>query len=163
MTIISDATSLILLAKAGLLELLTNRNKVIVPKLVYEEVVKGKIKGRADSMLVEKLVAEKKLSVMSVNKSIKNKIEKMFNLKGGELEVVSLALGKTCAIITDDKKCLNAAKALKIDFITSLDVIAVFNKKGIIKKEGALECIGILEEYGWYAKDLIKSYKEAIK
>lgn len=163
MTIVSDATSLILPAKAGLLELFANRNKVIVPKSVYEEVAKGKIKGRIDSMLVEKLVAEKKLSVMPVNKSVKNKIEKMFNIRGGELEVVSMALGKSHAIITDDKKCLNAAKALKIDFITSLDVIAAFYKKGIIKKERALECIGILEEYGWYARDLIKSYKEAIK
>ena len=163
MTIISDGTSIILLTKAGLLELFVNRNKVIVPKLVYGEVVKGKIKGRGDSMLVEKLVTEKKLSVMPVNKATKNKIEKMFNLKGGELEVISLALGKPHAIITDDKKCLNAAKALKINFITSLDVIAVFYKKGIIKKESALECIDILEEYGWYARDLIKSYKEAIK
>ena len=163
MTIISDASSLILLAKAGVLELFANRNKVIAPKLVYEEVARGKDKGREDSILIERLKTEKKLIIMAVNKKTKNKIQKTFNLKGGELEVISFAFGKNHTIITDDKKCINAAKALKINFINSLDVILVLHKKGAMRKEKALECIETLEEYSWYSKDLIKSYKEALK
>ena len=65
--------------------------------------------------------------------------------------------------MSDDKKCLNAAKALGINFITSLDVVTAMYKKHIITKEKALRCIEGLEEYGWYAKDLIKKYREAIK
>ena len=163
MTIISDATSLILLAKAELLELFVNRNKVIVPKLVYGEVAKGKDKGRADSMLVEKLVNEKKLSIVTAHKARKNKIEKAFNLRGGELEVISFALGKNDVILTDDKKCLNAAKALNMNFINSLDVTIALHKNGAISKEKAMECVDILEEYGWYAKDMIKRYREVLK
>lgn len=163
MTIICDATSLILLAKVDLLEIFVKRNNVIVPKLVYDEVIKGKEKGRGDSMLVQRLVIEKHLSVKYVNKSLKNKIEKLFNLRGGEQEVIALAFKKKHTILSDDKKCLNAAKALKIDFITSLDVILALYKKGAISKERALECIDTLEDYGWYAKNLIQNYKEAIK
>ena len=163
MTIVSDATSLVLLAKASLLEIFAERNKIIVPKLVHQEVIKGKDKGREDSMLLERLVAEKQLSVMSVNQHIKNKFEKLFNLKGGELEVIAFATRKRHTVLTDDKKCINAAKALEINFITSLDVILALYKKGVISKEKAIQSVEVLEEYGWYAKDLIKSYKEAIK
>lgn len=163
MTIIADSTALILLAKVSLLETFVNRNHVITSKIVYEEVVKGKEKGRRDSLLVEKLVHENKLKLKTAEKSIKNKIEKLFNLKAGELEVVSLAYNTKHTILSDDKKCLNAAKALEIDFINSLDVTVVLYKKEVITKEKVLKCIEELEEYGWYAKDFIKHYKETIK
>ena len=140
MTIISDAVSLILLAKISLLETFANRNKIVVPNLVYEEVIKGKEKGRWDSMLVERLAAEKKLIINISDKIKENKIRKLFNLKGGELEVISLAFDKHL-VLTDDKKCLNAAKALNLGFITSLDVVmALYNKKAVTKRK-ALECI----------------------
>lgn len=163
MTIISDSTALILLAKAGILETFTSHNTIIVPKAVYEEVIKGKDTGREDSLLTERLVYEHKLIIKIPNNSVKNSIQKLFNLKGGELDVIALAHKTNDTILTDDKKCLNAAKALEIGFITSLDVIAALSKKKIISKEKANECINKLEEYGWYARDLIKKYKEAIK
>lgn len=163
MTIISDATSLILLAKIDLLEKFVEDNEVIMPKLVYEEIIKGKDKGREDSMLVERLVTEKILLIKSPDNKFKEKLEKMFNLKGGELEVVSLAIGKTNVILSDDKKCINTAKTLKINFITSLDVVVALYKKCRISKEKALESLDGLSEYGWYAKDLVKNYREVIK
>ena len=163
MTIIADATALILLAKVSVLETFADRNKIIVPKIVYEEVVRGKETGRNDGILAEKLIQEKKLTLKIPNNSIKNKIGKLFNLKAGELEVISLAYKTKHIILSDDKKCLNAAKALEIEFITSLDVIISLYKKKVITKEKALECINGLEDYGWYAKDLIRLYREAIK
>ena len=163
MTIIADATALILLAKVTVLEKFVSRNIVITSKMVYEEVVVGKEKSRKDSVLVERLVQEKKLNLRKPTKSIKNKLEKLFNLKAGELEVVSLAYKTKHIILSDDKKCLNAAKGLGIDFITSLDIIVTLYRKSIITQEKAKECIEELEEYGWYSKDLVKNYKEAVK
>ena len=163
--IISDSTSLILLAKIGLLEIFVGRNKIVIPGVVYREVIKGKEKGREDSMLVERLVAERKLTIKSPARLLSNKIKSLFNLKGGEREVIALAssLKDKCTILTDDKKCLSSAKALNINFIISLDVVVVLYVRNAIKKEVALECINKLEEYGWYHKDLIKTYREAIK
>lgn len=163
MTIVADATALILLAKVTILEKFVNRNDVITSKIVYEEVIIDKEKGRKDSILVEKLVQEKKLRIKIPKKTIKTKIEKLFNIRAGELEVISLAYKTKHIILTDDKKCLNTAKALGMDFITSLDVVIAMYKKSIINKEKAMECIEELEEYGWYSKDLIKHYKEELK
>jgi len=163
MTIITDATSLILLAKISILEIFVNRNVVVTSEIVYEEVIKGKEIGRTDSMLTEKLVQENKLKVKTPNRDTKINIEKLFNLKFGELEIVSLAHKTKNTILTDDKKCINAAKALDIDFITTLDVVIALYKKKAITKGKAVECIDKLENYGWYSKDLIKIYKEKIK
>ena len=163
MTIIADATALILLSKVSILETFVNRNNIITSKIVYQEVVRGKEKGREDSILVERLVQENKIKLKIPNESIKNNIERLFNLKDGELEIVSLVYKTSHTILSDDKKCLNVAKALGIGFITSLDVIIVQLKKKAITKKKALGCIDELEEYGWYSKNLIKYYKEAIK
>lgn len=163
MTIIADATALILLAKASVLETFLDRNDVVTSEVVYEEVAKGKEKGRADSMLVERLVKEHKLSLKNPVKSVKDKISKFFNIHKGELDVVSLAYKTNHTVLTDDKKCFNAAKALRIGFITSLDVVIALFKREAITKEKALECLNNLDEYGWYSKDLIKSYKEEAK
>jgi predicted nucleic acid-binding protein len=163
MTIIADSTALILLARVSVLETFIKRNDVITSKVVYEEVVKGKEIGRSDSILVEKLVHRKNLKVKSPNNSIKNNVQKLFNLKGGELEVISLAYKTNNTILSDDKKCLNAAKALGIDYIISLDVIIVLFKKKVITKKKALKSIQELEGYGWYAKDLSQAYMEEIK
>ena len=163
MTIVADATALILLAKVTVLEKFANRNEVIISKIVYEEVIIDKEKGRKDSILVEKLVQEKKLRIKIPKKTIKTKIEKLFNIRAGELDVVSLTYKTKHIILSDDKKCLNTAKALGMDSITSLDVVIAMYKKSVINKEKAMECIEELEEYGWYSKDLIKHYKEELK
>lgn len=163
MTIIADSSSLILLSKVSVVEIFVKRNRVFASRLVYEEVVRGKEKGREDSMRVEKLVQERLLKIRAPEQSIKVKIEKLFNLKKGELEVISLSYKTRHTVLTDDKKGLNAAKALDINFITSLDVIAALFKRGAINRKKARDSMDGLEEHGWYAKDLVKSYRELIK
>ena len=106
MTFVSDATSLILLAKVGLLELFANRNSVVVPQHVFDEVVKGKDKGRVDAFSVEKLRDEKKFSITFPKEETKAKIQKLFNIKGGELDVLAISLETKATVLTDDKKML---------------------------------------------------------
>jgi len=163
MTIICDASSLILLAKIGLLETLAKRNKTIISTKVYEETVKGKERGRKDAFIIEKLVYDKEIEVRTANKKMKENLLKLFNLKGGENETVALALKEKHNILTDDKKCMNVAKVLKIDFISSLDIVVVLQKKGVIDIEKALKSLNELENYGWYKKDIIGDYRRKIK
>lgn len=60
--IIADASSLILLAKSGLLEQVLSKCAVIVAERVYEEaVVKGKAKGQADAFQLETHFQAKRL------------------------------------------------------------------------------------------------------
>src|SRR3989344_4470072 len=152
MTIVSDATALILLSKAGLLEIFAERNKIIMPVSVFQEVMDGKGKGRLDAMQTEILVEQKKIKVVNPSEKLRNRINKTLNLKKGELDVVSIAFQKKYSILADDKKCLNAAKALKLDYMTSLDIIIALWKKNEINRQKALESINKLEDFGWHSK-----------
>ena len=136
---------------------------MIVPEIVLQEVLRGEEKSRIDSMLVEKFSKEKKLNIQTPNEITKGNIKKLLNLKGGELDVVSLTYKTKNIILTDDKKCINAAKVFGIDFITSLDVITILYNKKTIDKNKAIISIDRLEEYGWYTKDIIKIYRGKIK
>ncbi|MBS3128438.1 hypothetical protein J4410_04800 [Candidatus Woesearchaeota archaeon] len=163
MTIISDSTGLILLAKVGILEIFTEKNEIIVPEKVYEEIRKGKEKGRADAFVIERLVAEKKIKVKKTKESTKKYIEKLFNIKKGELEVIALAFKTKNSILTDDMKCIRAAKSLDLEFMNSLGVIVSLQHKGRINKSKALEAINKLEEFGWYTQEIIKTHRGALQ
>ncbi len=163
MTLIADASPLILLGKISVLAKLLEKNKVVIPEKVYLEVIKGKEKSRFDAFLVDKLVNEEKIKVEKVSKESYEGIWRLFGLWAGEAEVLALALKNKNIIITDDKKCLNAAKAAGIKFITSPDVILALYEAKKINKNKALNSIDMLEEFGWYKKDIIKFYRRQIK
>ena len=163
MTIIADASSLILLAKITILERLLEKNDIIIPEKVYIEIIKGKEKGRFDALIIEKLVQDKKIKIEKVDKEMFEKIWKLFGLWAGEGEAFVLALKNKFPILTDDRKCINASKSANIPFITSpVIIVALFNKKSINKNK-AEKSLELLEEYGWYNKNIIKFYKEKIK
>lgn len=163
MTLIADASSVILLSKTSIMRDLLKNNKMIIPQIVYEEVAKGKEKYREDAFIVEKLVEEKKIEIINPNLETKNTIKNLFGLFGGELDVLSLAVEKKFPILTDDKKCLNAAKALEIKFTTSPQIAIALFKKNEINKQKALHALDSFEEFGWYKKEIIKFYREMIK
>ncbi len=163
MTIASDATAIILLSKAGVLELFASRNAVVMAKSVYLEVLKGKEKGRLDAMLAQRLVRERRLRVLPVHKPTRSYVEGLLNIKKGELDTVALAYKNRYAVLTDDKKCINAAKALGLPFMNSLDAIVAMWKNKAINSKGAMDCINLLEDFGWYSKELIKTRKEMIR
>ena len=163
MTIASDATAIILLSKVGVLELFAYRNAVAMAKSVYLEVMKGKERGRLDAMLTERLVLERKLRVLPVHKQTRTYVEGLLSIKKGELDTVALAYKNRYLVLTDDKKCINAAKALGLPFMNSLDVIVAMWKNKVIDSKKAMDCISSLEDFGWYSKELIKTRREMIR
>ncbi len=163
MTIVSDATAIILLSKAGILELFAGHNRVVIPNSVYLEVIKGKEKGRLDAMQAEKLVQDKRLKIMPVHRSTRTYIEGLLNLKKGELDTVALAYKDGFVVLSDDKKCINAAKALGLPFMNSLDAVVAMWKNKVMNSKKAMGCINSLEDFGWYSKELIKTRKEMIR
>ena len=163
MTLVADASSLILLIKSNVINDLLKENKIMIPEKVYQEVMMGKERSRHDAFLTERLVEEKKIEIINPNEKTKEQVKNLFGLSGGELDAMSLALEKKKAIITDDKKCLNASKAVEVEFMTTPQVIAILFKKNKLTKQRALQALTSLEEFGWYKKDIIKFYKEMIK
>ena len=66
MTIIADASPLILLGKISLLEKLLSVTKIVIPKKVYREIIIGKEKSRFDAFLVDKLVQDNKIKIKEI-------------------------------------------------------------------------------------------------
>lgn len=163
-TVIADASSLILLAKSELLESILTKLDIIVPEEVYEEaVVRGKAKGHADAFQLETFFNAKQLQTKSVGKENIQRIQKLFNLSAGERDALALAqqLGVTDLLI-DDKKGINACRALGLRFNTALDLVVGLRKQGIITKAKAFKVFGQLEVYGWYAKTLLQQARSDI-
>lgn len=162
MTIVADSSSMILLAKTNLLDKFLERNRVVISKKVYDEMVKGKEKGRTDAFLIERLLNEKNIAIQNAKEKTKNRIKKMLNLYGGENETLSLAIEHGYLILTDDKKCINASKALGLNFITTLDIVVTLHIKKRIDKKFAIQSLNELENYGWYKKGIIEKYRRLI-
>ncbi|HLB70229.1 MAG: hypothetical protein OIN88_01735 [Candidatus Methanoperedens sp.] len=162
--LILDSSSIILLAKVRLLEKFLTGKQAVIPLSVYNEsVIRGKDKGREDAYLIEALVKNGKIKVSEPNKPTCKEVGSLFNLHGGERDVLALAKDMNIkCIICDDKKAINACKILELKFITALNVIIAMCLKGKISKEEAEKQIDMLDELGWYNIRIIKKARQDI-
>lgn len=161
---ILDSSSMILLAKVGLLEKFVSEREAVIPSYVYNESVsRGKEKGREDAYIIEAFVKSGKIKVSEPHKSTCTEVGNLFNLHGGERDVLALAKDMNIkCIVCDDKKAINASKVLGLKFITALNIIFVMCINGEIPKEEAEKQIDTLDELGWYNIKLIKKARQDI-
>ena len=121
-----NSSPLIILAKLGLLEMITHIfNEIEIPKTVLEEI---KIKKDKVYNAVDSLIENKKLHVEDV--------EKQFSRLGlGESSAIFLALIKEKIVVLDDKKARRLARELKLDAIGTLSVLKKLYEDGLLKIE----------------------------
>jgi len=152
-TIISDACSLILLAKATALEILTNEVKIIIPPSVYQEaVIKGEDKGYPDALIIKNLVSRKIIKIIQ----LKRKKAFEITLGKGEEDVLSLAQEiKFDLLLLDDKKAIKVSNSLNLPFTISPKVVVNLFQKRKIRKEKAIESLEVLRIEGRYSPDII--------
>jgi len=153
LTVISDACSLILLAKATVLEILANEVRIVTSPSVYQEaVIKGEKRGHPDALIIKKLVSQKKIEIISL------KQKKTFGVTLGEGEEEILALTqevKFDLLLLDDKKAINVSKSLSLPFTISPKVVISLAQKKKIAKEKAIQALEILRIEGRYSPDII--------
>src|SRR3989338_10877873 len=115
MRIIADACSIILLAKASVMEALLDWRDISVPREVYGEVIEGKEKKHYDALLTERLVKDKKMHITDIkNKRSLKRFEESYGLGKGEAEVLAGYLeGKFQGLLTDNKQGRKTGKKLK--------------------------------------------------
>src|SRR3989344_433789 len=104
-----DSSSLILLAKIGILDKVIDniKEKMAIPEKVYDE--SARQKNTFDAKMIEERIKQKKLDQITVkNRKIYQKIKEDFNLGDGEGECIALCIENRGQLITDDKKALNA-------------------------------------------------------
>lgn len=163
MDVLIDSCTLILLAKASVLETLAALRVVHVPKGVYREVLAGKKHLFPDALLVERLSNEKKLVMCSVSKTAARKIATDFNMGIGEASVIVGALAHSgWCVATDNRQGRSAAKIFNLPLIGSIEIVVHLWKQKKIDTEKARQALSILKHEGWFNPYLIEKAGEDI-
>jgi len=159
MAITADSSSLILLAKASILETVAKLSEMIISTGVYNEsVVQGKEKGKQDSLLIENLISSGKLGIRDAPRKKTKELKKSFGIRAGENETVAIAIKeKYQLLITDDKKCITVCKVLNIKFMIALDIVLDLYANRKISYEKAVDAFRQIKKYGWIGEDIIEN------
>jgi predicted nucleic acid-binding protein len=160
---IMDSSTLILLAKCGLLDIFIDnlKTQLIIPKAVETECTSKK--DTYDAKLITQRINEKKIVVQIANNlKICKKLIRDFNVAKGEAEALTLCLDKNQLLLTDDKKAINACKILRLAFATAPDILIRAFEKGLIEHEQAMLIFEKLMRYGRYSEDIIQDVKDKL-
>ncbi|HBH02685.1 MAG: hypothetical protein A2W08_06845 [Candidatus Rokubacteria bacterium RBG_16_73_20] len=163
--IVSNASTLILLAKAELLGafLAELGERVTVPKEVERECCEEK--RTPDALVIRGAIDEKKIAVQPVKATkLYGKIRADFSLGSGEAEALTLAVSRRARLfMTDDKKAIQASKLLKLPFATALGILVRMHEKGLLGKKEALTKLEALRRHGRYSRDIIDDARSRLE
>ena len=161
--IVSNASTLILLAKVNSLSvLLDDIKKIMIPKIVYEEIINKK--DSFEVLLIKKEVEKKRIVLADVDKKGYLCMLEQFKLDEGEAAAYALLEKiKGKAILTDDRELIKLCKIENVPFITAMAVIVRLFKKKKLTKDDALEKLGKLYGYGRYSEDIYDFFKSEVK
>ncbi len=155
--VIFDASTLILIAKAELLDsfLAGSDLEVAIPVEVEKE-CRGS-KKTVDALMIQKAVNESKIKVLAVkNRRPVAKLRADFSLGKGEAEAIALALNEKARLVAiDDKNGINACKLLGIAFTTAVGILIRSQEKGLLDRVDALAKLATLAKYGRYKESII--------
>ncbi|MBS1262923.1 MAG: hypothetical protein MAG715_00088 [Methanonatronarchaeales archaeon] len=159
MVVVSNATPLIYLSKAGKLHLLREVfGRVIVPEEVRVEVVdRGKSLGMADALVVEEAVEEGWLVVRETPAP-----DKETGLDPGESAVLSLAdVLDAEVVVIDEVSARVAARILGLEPRGTVYVLLRALESGELDLDGFLEALNDMVQHGFRLKEEI--YVEAVR
>lgn len=143
--IISNTTPLIFLAKIGKLEFL---EKAIIPKEVYEEILKGKEKEEA--IAIKKFIQEGKIKIKETK--VRKNLPK--SLHEGEKAAISLALQENVKLILlDERKARVIAKLYGLIPRGTIGVLREQHLRGKITKKEFRKLILELVEKGYRIRE----------
>jgi predicted nucleic acid-binding protein len=162
--IVFDSSTLLLLAKSGLLDNFINdyKDEIIIPSEVKEESCDRK--NSFDALLIQKRIDEKKIKTVKVhNIKLCEKLMQDFSIAKGEAEALVLSLEKKTALFAvDDKNAIKASKILKIPFTTAISILVRLVEKGVVDISRASEILERLAAYGRYKNTTIREAKERL-
>ena len=128
-----DSSTLIISLKMDYIEILTRLyGELIITKAVNQEVIiKGKEKGKAEAVIGEKLIREKKILIHVVKKDLMD-----LKLGLGETEVIHNSIEKKCPCLIEDKKAKRIGENFNLDVRNiSISILEAYMNKLIDDKE----------------------------
>ena len=146
---ISDSSSLILLAKADLLDLLCNNARIFITQTISEEI----FFNSKDSKLIQALIYSGELTVKKIKDS-----GLPVSLDKGERTAITLFMEMEADyLLIDDKKAAIYCKRNSIPYINALLIPHYLRECDVIDEQIMEKKIVLLNEIGRYAK-WIKEY-----
>lgn len=158
--VISDSSTLILLTKSNLIEVILEYFQIFIPSFVYQEVLEGKKKNYLDAYKIENLVISKRINIRdSKDKELFNIIKNNYKLGVGELHAIVVAKEMNCPIFLDDKKGITVCNIFNIEIYTALNLLKTLYLTKIIDKKKYKESLEILKENARYSKEDLEDLK----
>lgn len=159
----SNTSTLVLLAKVGCLKaFIEMAQKIEIPIQVEREALFEKDSYYAK--LIQKLIEEGNIKVISIEKAHITNIMNEFRLDEGEAATyIMFDPKKHRAILSDDSMLIKLCKLQGIPFICAMAVIIRLFEKKKLSKEKALSKLKDLNEIGRYSKELYEYFKKEIK
>jgi len=162
--VIFDASTLILLARCGLLEIFVSRTKrrIVIPLAVRNETLQP---GKEETPFIERFLEQRLIDTEQVNdEAAIQKLMHDFAIDRGETEAIFLAHVSGGAIVaTDDRNAIKACRMLGLGYITALSIVVSFCEHGILSQSEALLKLEELQRIGRYSKRIMEDAVAALK
>ena len=161
MEIVFDSSTLILLAKIEILNIISEDMQIIVPEMVRSECTG---KDLFDAKLISSLIKNGKIKVAGATK--KESAEKLcrdFKIHIGEAEALALALKRNLPIAVDDLPSIKACKILNHKFTTAIHFLINVSENGKINEDMAFVKLEKLSLYGRYSKRILEDAAKRLK
>jgi len=159
-----DASTLILIAKAELLDLfLAHAPAVVIPNEVFKECCGAK--KTVDAAIIQKAVDEGLIATAAVrNRLLVTKLQSDFSLGRGEAEAISLALNEKAQLIgIDDKNGIDACKVLNVPFVTAAGILVRCLERGLLERGEALSRLALLARHGRYKDSILDDARKRVE
>lgn len=163
--IVFDASTLILIAKAELLDLfLANVSAAVaVPVEVAKECCGPK--KALDAVMIQRALDETRIKTIALkNRRFAVKLQADFSLGKGEAEAIALAVNEKAQLVgIDDQNGINACKLLGLRFTTAVGILVRSREKGLLEGFEALEKLARLAKYGRYKDWIIEDARARLE
>ena len=154
--IVFDASTLILLAKIDILQLVLYKYSGVMPESVKEEIL---YKKAMDTELIIQQIKDGNLALeKNPSKDKMNHILKDFPLGRGEAAALIIAKEKGSILATDDGLAIKVCKIFGVKFTTAIHFLI---EAGLDKSMAGAK-LKMLKKYGRYSADIIKDAEERI-
>ncbi len=160
-SLVLDASSLILLAKIDLLEVIGTELELCITEKVKKEATK---KGTKDAKLIERRIELGDIEVEEIDKKESETLADDFNLDEGEASAIVLYQRMDADILaTDDGKAIDTCKILDVRYTTTLNLLIRAVEKEKLGRERGVAKLEKLDDYGWYKSRLIENARKSIR
>jgi len=161
-SVVFDASTLILLAKTDLLQIMAREVNILISPVVQAEALARP--DLYDAQVIARMMKEGEIQVLAAGSADEiAEIQRQFNLAEGEASALWAAKKEQHTLAIDDGPGIRAAKVFGVPFVTALQVLVGLSTAGILDKPSALAKLEALVKWGRYGAQLVGDARQRIQ